>query len=256
MKLSKKLIGLMLVLSVGGAIVGCSPDKAPEQDLTIEETQENENTEQEGEDASGSDEDKVEANDNEEKQPEAEKPETEKPEQKPEANKPAAKPEQKPEVNKPAAKPEQKPGTSKPEVEKPVEKPAETTNLSASELYNKVVTSDLNIPSLVEMDSQFFADTYGIDTSLLKSYKVNMPMMMVHASEIAVFELNNASDAQKVMDGINKRVSGLKAQWESYLPEQLELVNNYKTATKGNYIIFVVSEHADTIINNFNANVK
>lgn len=192
MKLSKKLIGLMLVLSLGGAIVGCSSDKVPEKDLTIEELQENENTEQEDEDAPDSDENK----------------------------------------------------------------PAETTSLSASELYNKVVTSDLDLPSLVEMDSQFFADVYGIDTSLLKSYKVNMPMMMVHASEIAVFELNNASDAQKVMDGITKRVSGLKAQWESYLPEQLKLVNNYKTATKGNYIIFVVSEHTDTIINNFNANVK
>ena len=197
----------------------------------------------------------------EEKKPETTKPvekPTEKPAQKPEttkpeANKPAAKPEQKPEV-KPEAKPEVKP-EQKPETEKPVEKPVETPSMSASELYSKVVTSDMELPSLLEMDSSFFADTYGIDTSILKSYKVQMPMMMVHASEIAVFELKDAGDASKVITGINKRIEGLKAQWGSYLPDQLELVNNYKTATKGNYVIFVVSEYADTIISNFNTNV-
>lgn len=251
MKLTKKLISVMLVLSVAGAFVGCSSNKAPEENTTIEKPQDDEKADEEEAAGEETTED-LEKNEMENKEEQT----NEEVEQKPEANKPVAKPEQKPEVNKPATKPEvkpeQKPETSKPEVEKP----AETTSLSASELYNKVVTSDLDMPNLMEMDSQFFADTYGIDTALLKSYKINMPMMMVHASEIAVFELNNASDAQKVMDGINKRVEGLKAQWGSYLPDQLELVNNYKTATKGNYVIFVVSEHASTIINQFNANVK
>ena len=280
MKLSKKLIGMILVVSLGGAIVGCSQDKATEQDITAQIPQEDENTDEIDADAENSDENKVELNEEEENKPAEEseqeleqepekiktevkpeqKPEVSKQEQKPETSKPETKPVQKPETSKPEVKPEQKPEASKPEAkpeQKPEEsKPVETTGLSASELYDKVVTSDLELPSLQDMDSQFFADTYGVDTSLLKSYKVKMPMMMVHASEIAIFELNDASNAPKVIEGINKRVEGLKAQWGSYLPDQLELVQNYKTATKGNYVIFVVSEYADTIISNFNTNVR
>lgn len=278
MKLTKKIIGLMFIASLGGAVVGCSSsnntqeqdivasvpeqeESAPEDEKTEDEVTDEKSQpegEEKAEEVKVEEDIKTDSNKKEEvKKEEEKKPETIKPVEKP-AEKPAqkpetTKPEQKPEV-KPEAKPEVKP-EQKPETEKPVEKPVETPSMSASELYSKVVTSDMELPSLLEMDSSFFADTYGIDTSILKSYKVQMPMMMVHASEIAVFELKDAGDASKVITGINKRIEGLKAQWGSYLPDQLELVNNYKTATKGNYVIFVVSEYADTIISNFNINV-
>lgn len=272
----------MLIASLGGAVVGCSSsnntqeqdivasvpeqeESAPEDEKTEDEVTDEKSQpegEEKAEEVKVEEDIKTDSNKEEVKKEEEKKPETTKPVEKP-AEKPAQKPETtKPEASKPAAKPEQKPEVKpevkpeqKPETEKPVEKPVETPSMSASELYSKVVTSDMELPSLLEMDSSFFADTYGIDTSILKSYKVQMPMMMVHASEIAVFELKDAGDASKVMTGINKRIEGLKAQWGSYLPDQLELVNNYKTATKGNYVIFVVSEYADTIISNFNTNV-
>lgn len=272
MKLTKKIIGLMFIASLGGAVVGCSSsnntqeqdivasvpeqeESAPEDEKTEDEVTDEKSQpegEEKAEEVKAEEDTKTDSNKEEEKKPETTKP-VEKPAEKPAQKPETTKPEQKPEV-KPEAKPEVKP-EQKPETEKPVEKPVETPSMSASELYSKVVTSDMELPSLLEMDSSFFADTYGIDTSILKSYKVQMPMMMVHASEIAVFELKDAGDASKVMTGINKRIEGLKAQWGSYLPDQLELVNNYKTATKGNYVIFVVSEYADTIISNFNTNV-
>lgn len=278
MKLTKKIIGLMLIASLGGAVVGCSSsnniqeqdivasvpeqeESAPEDETTEDEVTD-EKSQPEGEEKTEEvkveEDTKTDSNKEEVKQEEEKRPETTKPVEKP-AEQPAQKPETtKPEANKPVAKPEQKPEVKpevKPEQKPETEKPVETPSMSASELYSKVVTSDMELPSLLEMDSSFFADTYGIDTSILKSYKVQMPMMMVHASEIAVFELKDAGDASKVITGINKRIEGLKAQWGSYLPDQLELVNNYKTATKGNYVIFVVSEYADTIISNFNTNV-
>ena len=41
-----------------------------------------------------------------------------------------------------------------------------------------------------------------------------------------------------------------------YLPEQLELVQNYKLVTNGNYILFAVSEYADEAVTAFNAYTK
>nr|WP_307988968.1 DUF4358 domain-containing protein [uncultured Niameybacter sp.] len=296
MKLNKKLIGLMLALTIGGALVGCSSgnnqaednneqilqeqeglDEIENQEAT-EENQTDEvkdETKEEGKDEAkdeikedtAKEENKAESVRPETSKPEATKPtETtpvQKPESKPETSKPQTKPESKPEASKPQTKPESKPETSKPETKpeskpetsKPQTKP-EVTAMSAQELMGKVITDSMEIPMLNPMDSTYFADTYGIDTSLLKSYEVRMPVMIVHSSEIGIFELNNASDAEKVIAGIEKRVEGLKSQWQSYLPDQYELVQNYKTATKGNYVIFVVSEYADTIISSFNAQVK
>ena len=275
MKLNKKLIGLMLALTVGGALVGCSSEKAPAEDTTIEMPsvdKENEGTSEEEtqvpeEDIEETDKTEESTEEKVEEKVEEEKKEEVKPETKPETNKPVTKPEvskpetSKPETSKPeTSKPEtSKPETSKPETPKPETTPEtkpEVTTMTASELMAKVLTGDVEMPGMMNMESAFFADTYGIDTSILKSYEVRMPMMMVHASEVAVFELNNASDASKVIAGIERRVESLKNQWQSYLPAQFELVQNYKTATKGNYVIFVISESADTVISNFNAQVK
>ena len=116
-----------------------------------------------------------------------------------------------------------------------------------------VVTNGIEMPSGTAMDATMFADTYGIDPNLLSSYYVQIPMMNVHATEVAVFELKDAKDADQVMAGIEKRQKALVEQWKNYLPEQLKLVENYKVAQKGNKIIFVISPDADKIIKQFEA---
>lgn len=116
-----------------------------------------------------------------------------------------------------------------------------------------VAVDGIEMPMGMAMDSTMFADTYGIDTNLLNSYYVQIPMMNVHATEVAVFELKDAKDADKVMAGIEKRQKALVDQWKSYLPDQLELVENYKTAQKDNMILFVISPEAEQIVAQFEA---
>lgn len=293
MKLRRQLMGLALALTLGGLAVGCSSQKdmTPNEEIVtdnVEETDKEENEEvkeevkeeqleevkpetetEVKEDTEVKEEIKEEVKLEETKpevKPEVSKPEA-KPEVKPEVSKPVAKPEAskpqtKPEANKPVVKPEAnkpvvKPDASKPETKpeaKPEVKPEEVT-LTAGEVVDKI-TANIETPANMNMDTQMFADTYGIDTALLKSYQVNMPMMVVHASEIAVFELKDAKDASKVLSGINKRYEQMYETWSTYLPDQFELVKNYKTAQKGNYVLFVISDEASTIVSNFNSTIK
>lgn len=151
---------------------------------------------------------------------------------------------------------QEQPPTPPTGVETPVENPEEVpTEGEVSPLANEVatITEGMELPSLVPMPEEMFNDTFGIDTSLLKDYYVGMPMMNVHATEIAIFEVNNEADVDTVMAGIEKRQKALEEQWKSYLPDQYELVQNYKTAVKGNKILFVISDQADAIVENFNA---
>lgn len=291
MKLNKKFLVLMAVLALGGLAVGCSSKvEANETEQTVaqdtvensveEETQEVLEEEKETQEEPDSTEEIVEEEKKESKEEDKEesKPE-EKPATKPEENqveKPVTKPEQKP-VEKPVTKPEEskpveKPATkpeptpeekpeekpeptpdTKPE-EKPEQKPEETT-ISASEVVVKIVEG-LEMPSAMTMDAQMLADVYGIDSAILESFQVKMPMMVVHASEVAVFELKDVNDAQKILDGINKRYEGLYNTWSTYLPDQFELVKNYKVVQKGKYILFAISGDVDTIVANFNSLLK
>lgn len=114
-----------------------------------------------------------------------------------------------------------------------------------------VITDGVELPATVDMPEEMFADTYGIDTGLLESYSVNMPMMNITATEIAVFEAKDEASIDSIKAGIEKRQKALEEQWKRYLPAQLELVQNYKVAVKGNLVLFVISEDADQIVENF-----
>lgn len=151
----------------------------------------------------------------------------------------------------------QSPAPEKPETEvvTPEETPEgdeETPEASALKDLLGAITEGVELPMQDVMIDEMFADTYGIDTNLLKDYYISISMMNVHATEIALFELNDEKDAEAIMEGIEKRQQGLLDQWKTYLPDQYEIVQNYKTAQKGNKILFVINEAADKIVENFN----
>ena len=115
--------------------------------------------------------------------------------------------------------------------------------------------SKLELPSLMAVDDATLSALYGISASDLVSYQCHMPMMAVHATEFFVAEVKDGKmDAVKA--GIAKRQADLVAQWSQYLPDQLELVENYKLVTSGNYILFAISEHADAAVTAFNTYAK
>ncbi len=170
---------------------------------------------------------------------------------KPEATaKPQAtpKPSPKPEAStKPAA-------TPKPEVipkPEPIPSP-ETTSLSASEVYSKI-TSDLDFSRLTDVDDTLLKDLYGIDTSLLDSYCVKMPMLSFSISEVGVFKVKDVKDVNTIVEGINKRAENVG---QMLYPSLIETFEGRQVITKGNYILFAMDEAASTIASNFNSLIK
>lgn len=171
---------------------------------------------------------------------------TQKPTEKPVATqKPAA-------TTKPTTKPTEAP---KPvETQKPVEteKPAVST-LSASEVFDKTIAG-IELPMNMEMDGTMLTDLYGIDTSLLKSYKVVAPVMSAHITEIAIFEVKDASNIEQIKAGIEKRTGGMNPQF--MYPSLAETYENRKTVVSGNYVFFAMDSSVDALVANFQSAVK
>lgn len=140
-------------------------------------------------------------------------------------------------------------------AKKPTKKPISQTKIKTKDIYKKI-TAGTKRPAQVPIDSQMLKDQYGIDKSILEDYVVMAPMMMVSASECAIFKVKNTKDIKKVRAGISKRLKNLDRNWSTYLPEQHDLVKNAKIVSKGKYIIFVVDKSASKMISKFNSIVK
>lgn len=155
----------------------------------------------------------------------------------------------------PTVEPSKEPEASKEPVQShPIEtQPVESTptaELSAEDVWN-AVSAGRELPSFMDLDDGLLSDLYGIDAADLDSFVAKIPMMNVHATEFFIAKVKSGK-MDTVKAGIAKRQADLDEQWSSYLPEQLELVQNYKLAESGDYVLFAIYEDADDVVKAFN----
>lgn len=124
-------------------------------------------------------------------------------------------------------------------------------NLLTSEEVLKQITNGIDEPKQMDIDPDFFTDNYGIDKAILESYSVRLPIEETYVNECAVFQVKDKKDIDKVKEGIEKRCNVLEGIWSKYNKEQYSLVKCRKVIDKDKYVLFVISENADKIEENF-----
>lgn len=184
--------------------------------------------------------------------PAAENP-SEEPSQEP-SEKPSATPDTKPSTppSTPSAKPSAPPASSAPSTQPqptPTPEPEPQVDVVQS-TWNAI--SQYELPSLMDVDADTLSALYGISSDDLVSYVCKMPALAVHATEFFIAEVKEGK-MDTVKAAVESRQAALVQQWSQYLPEQLELVENYQLVTSGNYILFAVSEYADEAVSAFNS---
>lgn len=129
------------------------------------------------------------------------------------------------------------------------EEPIES-NVPVKEMVDKMLT-DIEQPSLMELDEEGVKQQYHIDLGLLEEYSVRIPMMNVKSNELSILKVKDAKDVPAVEEAIKKRAADVQKSFEQYLPDQYENAKNYKIVTKGNYVLFVISDQADAFVKSF-----
>ena len=134
----------------------------------------------------------------------------------------------------------------------PTEAPAGTSKVQA--VWEAIATREL--PFFDDsLDDQILADFYGIDPADLVEYVWKMPFMNTQATEFFIAQVQ-PDKMDTVKTALENRQAALEEQWSQYLPDQLELVKNYKLVTNGDYIMFAVTEYADEVVTEFNTYTK
>lgn len=125
-------------------------------------------------------------------------------------------------------------------------------DIDVKEIWDKIESEigTETFPAFVEGSSDDIKMYYDINPDDLNSYVLKSPMMVVKSTEIFIAHIKDGK-MNEVKSGIEKRVKALEEIWENYLQDQYELVKNHKIETSGNYVIFVVSEEAEKIVNIF-----
>ncbi|MDE6107385.1 MAG: DUF4358 domain-containing protein [Oscillospiraceae bacterium] len=130
----------------------------------------------------------------------------------------------------------------------------EEKNVDLSELWTSMEESlqeGDHLPALMELDDDTVQNLLGIDPADLDSYVARIPMMMVHATEFFIAKVKDGK-MDTVKTALESRQAALDEQWSMYLPEQYELVQNYKLVTNGNYVLFCVCEDTESVVKLFN----
>lgn len=141
------------------------------------------------------------------------------------------------------------------------DKPAENDNNGAADVTSSSTPAEMlegilakvEQPSLMDMNADMIKDMYQFDPAIADQYAVKMPMMNTKTNEIAIFTFKDDATKAAIEAGMKKRAEAVQEQFKTYLQDQLENAKNYKIVTQDSYMLFVISEEADAIVDTFNS---
>ena len=141
---------------------------------------------------------------------------------------------------------------SKPE-EKPEEKPAESDSVDLTAFYNDTI-ANYEFQALQAFTGDIL-DTYypGMSAVSTKQCLIMGTMMSMNNGEFCLVEVTNSSDVDTVKKILQDRVDYM-AESGAWYPGPTELwTNSSRVVSNGNYVMMVVHESCDDIVDDFNA---
>lgn len=139
---------------------------------------------------------------------------------------------------------------SPPPSEEPDGTEEETDENTTASSTDKIINEMLSIteqPGLMDQSVEILADYYRIDPEIVDEFTLKTPAINLMANEIAVIKVKDANDIDQVKKGMEQRAEDVQKMFENYLPEPYKNAQNYKIATNGNYVLFIISESADEL---------
>jgi len=122
--------------------------------------------------------------------------------------------------------------------------------LTPNEMVNEML-ANVEQPMMMEVTGEQVQEVYNIDPEKLEDYAIRIPMMNVKSNEIAILKVKDTADVSAVEEALKQRAETVQQQFETYLPDQYENAKNYKLVTKGNYVLFVISDQADELVTEY-----
>ena len=110
----------------------------------------------------------------------------------------------------------------------------------------QAVTDVIDMENMQLADNQMVKRFYGLDPADYEGCVLYYPNTNMMAEEVLIVKLKDISQQQTVSDAIEARLQTQKNTFEGYGVEQYDLLTNHAVVElRGNYVLFVVSDHAE-----------
>lgn len=110
----------------------------------------------------------------------------------------------------------------------------------------QAVTDVIDMENMQLADNQMVKRFYGLDPADYEGCVLYYPNTNMMAEEVLIVKLKDISQQQTVSDAIEARLQTQKNTFEGYGVEQFDLLTNHAVVElRGNYVLFVVSDHAE-----------
>ncbi len=129
-------------------------------------------------------------------------------------------------------------------------KKSETTTVNIENLANELMENVQFEDELSQVDSDMVEKLYNINNASSSYVYIGSGAT---AEEIAVFEFKDEESAKQGLDKANTRISEQKDSYATYIPEEVQRLDNAIVKQSGRYLVVCVSDDskAEDIISKY-----
>lgn len=114
-------------------------------------------------------------------------------------------------------------------------------NIDVVSLANQLKDGITFQDEMSELDDELFSMVYFIEESDIVNKKIYLSSGAT-AEEIAVIEGKDSESADRIEEGLNQRIEDEKANFESYIPEEMKKLEEAVLVKRGNCVILCISD--------------
>ncbi|MFF2890160.1 DUF4358 domain-containing protein [Paenibacillus sp. NPDC057967] len=152
-----------------------------------------------------------------------------------------------PATNTPIASESPTPSPSPSDEPENSEKPDDNATKSSTDKIMKAMLDKVEQPGLMDLTKETLDTYYVINTDLIEEFTIKTPAFNLSSNEIAVIKVKDSKHIDEIKKSMEQRGADVQKMFENYLPGPYKLAQNYKIATAGNYVLFLISESADEL---------
>lgn len=101
--------------------------------------------------------------------------------------------------------------------------------------------------SLMKIEDDLLENTYGIKKDMVEEYLIKVPTILVSSNTYVIVK-PTTGNKEEVKEKLDTYMKNLETQWETYLPDQYELVKNRLVEEYGDYLIYIVSKDNNKVL--------
>jgi hypothetical protein len=132
---------------------------------------------------------------------------------------------------------------------------ASPQNVSVKEIMEKEEPF-VDRDAMKEMSPEKFEKFYGIDMATVEEVSGYIAKTNIKSDELLILKLKDKQHIDAAKQKIDERIEKQANAFKDYLPDEYYKIEKNVVEKRGNYILFVVSDHAEKIKDTFIETLK